>query len=139
MEGNKKQEWYCKLFIDASKLERDELSSLVLAVVNGHKGQVIETHALSVDIRSNDDYNAPKYGHKIPYDSVDEFLYYRYFLDIFPKEEDTDRKKYVDEIGTLLEGLWARKYKAVAACGFEEKLPRAGGMGYDPTKNSSEG
>ena len=61
----------------------------------------------------------------------DGFLYYRYFLDIDPVQ-DVDEADYVASVATLLTQLWQSEYKAVAACDFEDRLPRKGG--YNPDR-----
>jgi hypothetical protein len=50
-------------------------------------------------------------------------LYFRYTLEIDPTRE-VALEDYVAAIATLLESLWSSGMDAVAACDFEEKLPR---------------
>lgn len=136
MEEGKKQDLYCKLFIDASRLERDELTELVSSITGERGSRTIETNILSVDIRLNKEYPSSKFAGSKPTDPADEFLHYRYFLDIFPITDPVNRGKYIAAIGRLLEGLWTQNYRAVAACRFDEELPKEGGMGYNPAEKA---
>lgn len=82
---------------------------------------------LQIDIMQNDAYNNPQFGSEIP-GGKDAFLYYKYFLDIFPKD-NIDRGAYVREVGSLLQGLWKQGLKAVAASDFENELPQNQNIG----------
>ena len=129
-----RQELYCSLFIDYI----GEINALVLELKNMVGGEIkldnyLKNLILDICVCSNDSHNDPKYGKPIPWGTTDEFLYYKYFLEIFPKDENPNQEEYEKELGNLLEKLWAKGYKAVAAYGFEENLPRNGGMGYDST------
>ncbi len=57
---------------------------------------------------------------------ADGFLCYRHIIDVDPLGE-ISREDYVVAVGKLLEQLWAANFGAVAACDFEEELPRSGG------------
>jgi len=127
------KELYCKLFINASELSRSEIKILILDLTSGiDNGRALETKNLSIDVCHNDNFNSSKYGESISCGTLDEFLYYRYFLDIFPKNNNIDQSAYKVEVGRLLEKLWNKGYKTVVACGFEDELLNRGGMGYDP-------
>jgi hypothetical protein len=116
---------YCKILVD-SDLPKDQVVDTVSRMVSGTVDHgTIVTDWSEIDVVKNDDFDAVK-RHKRP----DGFLFYRYYLDMEP-EARVLRQDYVNAIGKLLEGLWATGWKAVAACDFEDELPRKGGYGSE--------
>jgi hypothetical protein len=113
---------YCKLFVE-TQLDRAALVRFVAQTVTGTENRsTIVSPWSEVDVRNNDDYDEDRAA-----DPHDGFLFYRYYLDIEPVE-DADPGEYILSIAQLLEALWKSGAKAVAACDFEEELPRKGGM-----------
>ncbi len=113
---------YCKMFIDFNG-ELGDADDLIAKLAKGSmkfKWKLIETELAELDVRRNDDYKTPK-EHRSK-DPKDAFLFWRYYIDIEPKE-GTNRAAYVSMIAQLLEALWARGVDAVAACEFEDELP----------------
>ena len=53
----------------------------------------------------------------------DRWLYFRYTLAVDPVE-GVSAEEYVESIGVLLKSLWSSCMEAVAACDFEDQLPR---------------
>ena len=78
-----------------------------------------------VDVLKNDDADSSKITHS------DGFLHYPYLVETEPKE-GFNRNTYVSGISRLLESLWVANFKAVAACDFEDELPRNGGYNLNP-------
>ena len=78
---------------------------------------------IAIDVRRNDGFDI------IRRNDPDGFLYYRYYLDIdaVPGQQRVAQVALVEQI---LECLWEHGYAAVAACDFEDELPRHGG--YNP-------
>lgn len=113
---------YCKMFVQ-SDASRDELIEYLRAVTRGTIDRwTILNSTMEMDVRRNEDARSPRTGPK-----QDEFLYYRFYIDIEPSP-DAKRSEYIHGIGVVLEQLWSRGMKAVAACDFEAELPRSGGI-----------
>jgi hypothetical protein len=115
------QNLYCKIFLDCD-LEREQLTQMIAISIDGRiESKTILSNYCEIDIKNNEDF------HDIQrHDYPDGFLYYPYYLDIEPSEEVLF-SSYADVITKLLEYLWNKGYQAVAACDFEEDLPRKGG------------
>jgi hypothetical protein len=115
------QNLYCKIFLDCD-LEREQLTQMIAISIDGRiESKTILSNYCEIDIENNEDF------HDIQrHDYSDGFLYYPYYLDIEPSEEVLF-SSYADVITKLLEYLWNKVYQAVAACDFEEELPRKGG------------
>ena len=116
------QNLYCKIFVD-TEITTTELLDLVRRIAHGER-QIIRTVASTdyeADIVDNDDFDPAKSS-----DAEDGFLFYRYYLDVVPTNQ-TSREAYIKQVGDLLEGLWQHGCGAVAACSFEDELPRRGG------------
>lgn len=112
---------YCKIFIDTDK-SRDEILGFLLDFMRGEEEKgVISNSICNLNVVKNDDYNEHQ---KQIY--PDGFLYFRYYLEMEP-EHDTRFSIYTSFVAELLEELWRRNLKAVAACDFEELLPEKGG------------
>ncbi|WP_027085179.1 hypothetical protein [Cohnella panacarvi] len=116
---------FCKVFIDTD-FGREEVVSFVSESIDG----TIERWSVSnkycnLDLLRNDDFNEAKRAQ-----GPDGFLFSRYYLEIEPNEE-TESSAYIKCISELLTKLWNNGFKAVAACDFEDVLPRKGG--YDST------
>jgi hypothetical protein len=116
------QELYCKVYIDTD-WDKDRLTDLIARI---SKGTVSRRTVVSVDyegdVLHNEDFDSAKITGE-----NDEFLFYRYYLDVFPGGH-ASRGQYIKSIGNLLEELWRSGCKAVAACSFESELPRKGGI-----------
>jgi hypothetical protein len=90
--------------------------------------RTVSTSEFQVDVVVNEDFDERRRSQ-----NHDQFLFYRYYLDIEPTENAT-RQRYVESVGNLLEGLWQSNCKAVAACDFESELPQNGGYKPSSTK-----
>jgi hypothetical protein len=115
------QNLYCKVFLDCD-INQERLIQLMATLIDGRiESKTVSNDHCEIDIKKNEDF------HEIQrHDYPDGFLYYLYYLDIEPCEEVTF-SSYLDIITNLLEQLWSKGYQAVAACDFEEELPRKGG------------
>jgi hypothetical protein len=110
---------YCKIFVDGD-MPRHDLVALIAKCLSGSiRGRTIVASAMEVDINDNDDF-VPRWSRKPP----DDFVYFRYFLDIEPGQSAL-RNRYVAQVGALLECLRDRGLKAVAACDFEQELSQS--------------
>lgn len=82
----------------------------------------IETEYTEIlEVRRNDYFKTPKALRSK--DPGDAFLFWKYHIDIEPKEA-TPRQIYVSMISQLLLGLWKQGIDVVAACSFEDELPK---------------
>lgn len=117
------EDLYCNLFIDFEG-DLKEADNLIAKLTNGSlksSVRVIETTFAEMDVRRNDGYKTPKELRSK--DPGDDFLFWKYHIDIEPKEGAT-RQAYISMISRLLLDLWAQGVDAVAACSFEDQLPQ---------------
>jgi len=115
------QNLYCQVFVD-SQAEKGQLLDLLARITSGSINmETVSSPELQIDLEDNEDFDEAKRLSK-----QDQFLLYRYYLDVEPTEA-VALEQYVQSVGGLLEGLWQSGCKAVAACDFESKLPRSGG------------
>lgn len=112
---------YCKIFIDTDEEKENVLNSIKDIVSGAIERWTIISESMEIDLRRNEDYNKKETARK-----EDGFIYSRYYLDIEPKE-NIKQEEYIYRIAILLQNLWSIGYKAVAACDFENELPRKGG------------
>jgi hypothetical protein len=118
---------YCKLFVDCT-IEENQLLALIASITSGaikNKTGTVSSADFELYLDVNDDFDETR-----RLQGEDQFLFYRYYLDIEPTE-NVPRERYVASVGVLLDGLWQSGCKAVAACDFESELPRSGG--YETT------
>jgi len=114
---------YCNIFINFDG-ELKQADDLVAKLTNGNiksSVRVIETTFAELDVRRNDGYKTPKELRSK--DSDDDFLFWKYHIDIEPTEH-VSRSIYIMNISKLIINLWSEGINAVAACGFEDELPK---------------
>ena len=118
---------YCKIFIDTDKdKDKDSVMDFIMFILSGEKQRrLIISENMEVYIDDNDDFSKIKRN-----EDPDGFLFSRYYLDIKPNM-NVKQDVYIACIAMLLERLWSNEYKAIAACDFEEELPRKGGYNYN--------
>jgi len=113
---------FCEIYVNASDSE-EIFTDAISALVGGKRlGYELHTNWAIIDVITNDEFGTTFN------ETGDDFLGYRYKLE-FELESDRQvaRSEYIGNVGALLTKLWRRGYKAVAACNFEEELPRHGG------------
>jgi len=116
---------FTKIFLDTDK-EKTSVVETVSKIVEGSvTGSTIVTEQAEIYIFNNGDFSEEKRNQE-----SDEFLYYKYYLDIEPME-DVKEKVYIGEISKLLTELWDSGFKAIASCDFEDELPRKGGYNFE--------
>lgn len=112
---------FCKIFIDTER-DQNELLSLINSEISGEVNKFeISNSILIIELRKNNEFNVVK--SKNPSDG---FLFYKYYLEIEPFSQVVERD-YIKSIADLLKKLWESKIGAIAACDFENLLPRNGG------------
>jgi len=113
--------WYVKVYVDCDK----DLSQVIDQIARITSGSVrmrsVSSKQLEIYIVAIGDFNESCRSQP-----DDGFLYYRFYLDIEPASAIA-RDQFVVSLGNLLEALWSFGWKAIAACDFEEELPRSGG------------
>jgi hypothetical protein len=120
-------ELYCKVFVDSDDRSRGDLQALLIECLGDRVKSVglrsVDGLLYAIDVKRNEDFDA------IRSSEPDGFLYYRYYLDVdaVPGQQ---RVAQVALVAQILERLWEHGYAAVAACNFEDELPRRGG--YNP-------
>lgn len=114
---------YCNLFIDFEgepKEAEDLIAELTKGIINSSPW-FIETTFAELDVRKNDGYKTLK-EMRSP-DPDDGFLFWKYHIDIEPSEY-VSRSIYISNVSKLILKLWAKGINAVAACSFEDELPK---------------
>lgn len=111
-------ELFCRVNVQA-EVPHDEFVSFIARSVGGvSRSNSVRSNKLDISVDDNDVFDAEKA--RI---GEDCWLYFRYTLEIDPIRGVSPRD-YVAAIGTLLKSLWLSSMDAVAACDFEEQLPR---------------
>jgi hypothetical protein len=117
---------HCKVFVDAD-IARSNLVDIIARRLGETVASqnIVEVGGAEVYVDDNEDFrttwartaDAP-------------FVYYRYYLDLDPLPGQ-DLPGQISVVSHLLECLWSQGFSAVAACAFEEDLPRRGGFHED--------
>lgn len=111
----------CSIFVDFSGTREDFLQ-LLLTITGGHRDSSLVLGSVAdLSTVSNDESDSSRID-----DPVEGFLFYRYKVEIEPLR-GAGRSEYIIFISHLLEALWTAGCRAVAACDFEDELPRSGG------------
>jgi hypothetical protein len=114
---------FCKIFTDTDVSDKAVLDKVSLIATGEVDQWTVITKWGVIDIVDNDDFDEMRRK-----ENPDGFLFYRYCIELEPNESVTSQD-YIGRVGKLLEGLWEEGWKAVAACDFEDELPRKGGYG----------
>lgn len=109
---------FCRINVQAEIPFQDFVAAVARCASGSSHMNVVRTRALDISVFENDDYDAD-----MSHTGKDRWLHFRYRLEIDPIEgaSPTD---YVAAIGALLNSLWSFRMDAVAACEFEDRLPR---------------
>jgi len=113
----------CKIIVDGV----DSVTELAVWIAEAIGGQAatdsIEAPGLEIIVDENDDANVRDKS------NVEEgFLFFSHIVEIY-FAPSWGREHRVHEVSRVLEYLWARDVPAVAACSYEDELPRSGGIG----------
>jgi hypothetical protein len=112
---------YCKIYVDIEVDKGQLLDQIARAISGSIRMRTVSSSGFQVDLLANQDFDESRRSQ-----GDDQFLFYRYYLDIEPTKIVT-YDEYIESVGNLLENLWGSGCKAVAACDFERELPRSGG------------
>ena len=110
---------FCRVNVD-SEMPHNEFVSFIarIIIVGVPRMNSVRSEKLDISVDENDALDAAKSR-----EGADRWLYFRYTLEIDPVA-GVSPGDYVTAVGSLLESLWSSGIDAVAACDFEEKLPR---------------
>jgi len=110
---------YCKLFVDAP-LSRTGLAGQIASALAGAIAPMATVVGPTWEqaVRCNEDFDAAR-----RHEPEGGFLFFRYYLDIEALPAQT-REAQVALVAHLLERLWERGHAAMAACDFEDELPK---------------
>jgi len=112
-------------------VSRDDLATEVARLIHGERdGWDVEGPICEASVRRN------KRADKA---NPDDFINFPYYIDVEPANAEVAGDCYMATVGALLQGLWALGYDAVAACDFEDELPRFGGYRSEERQKEREG
>jgi len=116
-----------KIFVD-TEITSDELAILIASSIFGQVLRVgytrsVTTSSIEIDVRRNDDYDEKK-----RYEFPNGFLYFRYYLEVYYKSEETTDLA-TDVVASILNKLWSHNIPAIASGDFTSELPHQGGYG----------
>lgn len=107
---------YCKFFV-FSGVEESELRRILVDMLQGVlSGRSIVAEEAIADVRKNPDSDDSQ---------DDDFLYWPLIVDV--QLLNRERRTAVGSVREVLNTLWNRGYRVIAACDFEDELPRNGG------------
>src|SRR5688572_15230421 len=112
----------CMIYVDHEG-ECDELASrlaqpLGVAVARGH---VIELPSATLNVRANEDFDARE-----RMEFPDGFQFFRCYIEV-SAADGASLDDVAPIVGAALESCWVQQVPAVAACTYEDRLPRGGG------------
>ena len=110
------EELDCAIYVEAPG--RDALLALALELTGGRlEGATIEAADVELHIDDNDEADRSRAG-----ETPDGFLWFSNRVEVF-----TDEPPATGPVTRLLERFWSCGWPAVAACDYEDELPRRGG------------
>jgi hypothetical protein len=114
-------------------VNRAELAALLAVAVNGTVNgsafaPVVSVHVGEFEVRANDEFNATRAA-----EHPDGFLYSRDVIEFFAAP-GADLEARAAIVGRALESIWSNGWHAVAACDYEDHLPRRGGYKHVPVQ-----
>ena len=108
----------CQIFVDADVAET-ELIGIIMRLLLATPGD--GPPRCEAEVVRNPDYD-PARRRRFP----DGFIYFRYFIDLY-SDDDLSLAGRAALVTAVLERLWDDGFPAVAACGYESRLPHGGG------------
>ena len=101
------QSMYCKLYLDTD-IRSTQVIDLLAEITTGSVNmRTINGTDCEIDVVENDDFHPMR-----RMTGEDQFLFYRYYLDILPGSQ-VPRDRYIKCVSNLLEKLWSSSCKAV--------------------------
>lgn len=110
---------WCEIYVRGA----EDVCVLVPIVASAVGGQprgtsITAPEGIEIDVGTNA--TNPKFERVRPEET--DFVFWPFIIDL-----EVDEERGVPLVGAILRELWSRDLWAVAACSFEEKLPRSGG------------
>lgn len=124
---------HCMVFVDAD-ITPMQLAKEIAQIVGGVEERFNRAHNEVIDIKVSK--NKTRYAFGEP-SRIAPFLDYRHCVWIDPIKEGVDLSRVIENVSHLLLALWACGYAAVAACDYEDSLPRRGGFNQDTPRATS--
>ncbi|GEM_PF-1152498 len=110
---------YCKIYVN-TVLPKTILTQFIANACHGKVTlRTISSMLFQIDVITNDEANPI-----MATSPEDGFIYYPYYLEIDPQDSAVEPALYITAIAKLLLSFWELGANAVAACDFEEELPR---------------
>jgi hypothetical protein len=109
---------FCRINIQADMSHQEFVGFIARCVGGPGDMNSVRSRTLDISVDDNDSFDAEK-----SHIGKDRWLYFRYTLEIDPVE-GVAPKDYIASIASLLRALWSSGMDAVAACDFEDSLPR---------------
>lgn len=135
MSSAKEEDLSVCIYVD-SPHKHKRFVQLLAGIVNGvvKTPRIVKSKWGNLDdiyVEQNDDYDPKRQDEIADYGFIG-FLFYRYAVEIDPVGavgklsclEKDDRDAYVSRISDILRQLRGAGYKVVAACNFEDELPK---------------
>jgi hypothetical protein len=118
------QSRYCKVYVNGA-VRPEDLTLLLLGAFGGERDtrlRHIRSPVVQIDVCRNDGRVSPG----VALGEHERFLHFPHCLDV-DAPVDVPHADYVAAVAKLLQALWGAGLEAVAACDFEDDLPRHGG------------
>jgi hypothetical protein len=109
---------FCRINVQTELAFEDFVACIARCAGGSRHMNAVRSQTLDISVSENDDHDT-----EMAHTGKDRWLHFRYTLEIDPPEGVLPRD-YIAAIGTLLQSLWSSGMDAVAACDFEEELPR---------------
>ena len=109
---------YCKVYVDAECDGMGLLSRLQTIFGGSIERRTLRSTGFELDVSENEEFDSSARG-------SDCFLYSRFLLDV-EAAPTASRPQFVESVARLLHSFWELDVSAVAACDFEDELPKRG-------------
>jgi hypothetical protein len=109
---------FCRINVQAEVPHREFVATVARCAGGSCRLNAVRSQTLDISVDENDLYDPAKSR-----TGKDRWLYFRYALAIDPVE-GVGSAEYIESLGALLTCLWSSCMEAVAACDFEDELPR---------------
>jgi hypothetical protein len=108
----------CRINVQAELSFQDFVKSVARCATGVSHMNEVQSKTLDISVHKNDVFDPSKSR-----TGKDRWLYFKYTLEIDPSAR-VSPGDYIAAIGSLLKELWSSRMDAVAACDFEDRLPR---------------
>ncbi len=109
---------FCRINVQSELPFREFVAFIARCAGGSGRMNAVTSKSLDISVFENDDFDADKSRA-----GKDRWLHFRYTLEVDPLA-GVPPSDYVAAVGALLEAHWSACSEAVAACDFEDRLPR---------------